>query len=427
MILKGSQRAGALGLAAHLLNGHDNEHVELHEIRNFVADDLRGALQEARAISSGTRCKQFLFSLALSPPPKVNAPTELFEDALNRIEARLGLEGQPRVVVFHEKQGRRHAHCVWSRIDSKEMKAINLPYFKTRLMEVSKELYLEQGWKMPLGMLDRTQRNPLNYTREQWEQAKRRNDSPQAIKRALLECWAVSDNRNAFQSALERQGYYLAQGDRRGYVAVDWRGEVYSLSRWVDVPSKALKAKLGAPETLPSVAQTKAELDEKLAVHVRTVVASIRSRYDDQLKPTVTHRMEMTARHRKERTDLTVVQQDRWQHECIERNKRVRKGFFGLIDRFTGNRYRTLHENEALAFQAHLRDQKQREDLINRQLQERGLQHRIDRLRVQMEQKIADFRKQVFAELGEQRSEVVRDFESAVAVKIQNPGPELSM
>jgi hypothetical protein len=28
------------------------------------------------------------------------------------------LNGQPRVIVFHEKNGRRHAHCVWSRIST---------------------------------------------------------------------------------------------------------------------------------------------------------------------------------------------------------------------------------------------------------------------------------------------------------------------
>lgn len=47
MILKGSQRSGALKLAAHLLNDRDNDHVELHELRGFTADDLHGALREA--------------------------------------------------------------------------------------------------------------------------------------------------------------------------------------------------------------------------------------------------------------------------------------------------------------------------------------------------------------------------------------------
>jgi hypothetical protein len=62
MILKGSQRSGALKLAAHLLNERDNDHVELHDLRGFTADDLHGALRESEAIAKGTRCRQHLFS-----------------------------------------------------------------------------------------------------------------------------------------------------------------------------------------------------------------------------------------------------------------------------------------------------------------------------------------------------------------------------
>jgi hypothetical protein len=68
MILKGSQRGGGQDLAAHLLRLDDNDHVRVHELRGFAADDLRGALKEAEAISRGTRCSQYLFSLSLSPP-----------------------------------------------------------------------------------------------------------------------------------------------------------------------------------------------------------------------------------------------------------------------------------------------------------------------------------------------------------------------
>ena len=42
MILKASQRAGGMRLAAHLLKTEDNEHVEIHEISGFVADFVSG-------------------------------------------------------------------------------------------------------------------------------------------------------------------------------------------------------------------------------------------------------------------------------------------------------------------------------------------------------------------------------------------------
>ena len=82
------------------------------------------ALNEAYAISRATRCKQFLFSLSFNPPKHENVSTETFERAIERAEDTLGLNGQPRAIVFHEKNGRRHCHAVWSRIKLDEMKAV---------------------------------------------------------------------------------------------------------------------------------------------------------------------------------------------------------------------------------------------------------------------------------------------------------------
>ena len=167
MILKGSQRSGGRQLAAHLLKTEDNEHVEVHELRGFMSDDLPSAFNEIHAVSKGTRAKQPFFSLSLSPPPQERVPIEVFETAIEQIEQKLGLDDQPRAIVFHEKEGRRHAHVVWSRIDTDEMKAINLPFYKMKLKDVSRELYLEYGWKIPPGIIDREDRNPLNFSREE--------------------------------------------------------------------------------------------------------------------------------------------------------------------------------------------------------------------------------------------------------------------
>ncbi|MGI9505989.1 MAG: relaxase/mobilization nuclease domain-containing protein, partial [Geminicoccaceae bacterium] len=118
MILKGNRRGGGMQMALHLLNAQDNEHVTIHEMRGFISDSLTEALTEAYAISRGTRCRKFLYSLSLNPPETEIVPVEVFETAINDIEKQLGFAGQPRAIVFHEKEGRRHAHCVWSRIDA---------------------------------------------------------------------------------------------------------------------------------------------------------------------------------------------------------------------------------------------------------------------------------------------------------------------
>lgn len=134
MILKGSQRGGAKQLGLHLLKTEENEHVELHDIRGFMSEDVVGALREAEAVSKGTKCKQFLFSVSLNPPETENVRIETFEQAIAAIEEKHGLADQPRVIVFHEKEGRRHCHAVWSRIDAETMTAKPLPFFKYKLM-----------------------------------------------------------------------------------------------------------------------------------------------------------------------------------------------------------------------------------------------------------------------------------------------------
>lgn len=157
MILKGSQRSGAGQLVRHLLK-NENEHVELHELRGFMTDELPDASQDAYAISQGTRCKHFLFSLSRNPQEFEKVPVEVFEKAVSQIEHKLGLEDQPGAIVFHQKEGRRHAHVVWSRIDANEMKTINLPHYKLKLLDISRELYLGLHWQMPRGLMNSEER-----------------------------------------------------------------------------------------------------------------------------------------------------------------------------------------------------------------------------------------------------------------------------
>ena len=70
MILKASKRSGGAQLGQHLLKTEENEHVEIYEVSGFVSDSVTGAMNEAYALARGTKCRQYLFSLSLSPPPQ---------------------------------------------------------------------------------------------------------------------------------------------------------------------------------------------------------------------------------------------------------------------------------------------------------------------------------------------------------------------
>lgn len=369
-------------MALHLLNGDQNEHVAVHQVQGFIAEDVLGALNEAYALSKATQCRQFMYSLSLNPPQDERVSIEVFEDTLARVEKKLGLEGQPRVVVFHEKEGRRHAHVVWSRINIDEMKAINISHPKLKLNDISKSLYLEHGWKMPYGFKDKSRRNPLNYTRAEWQQAMRTGQNPKAIKAALQECWAISDSRKSFESELQENGYYLARGDRRGFVAVDVYGEVYSLSRQLAVKKKDLEQRLGKAENLPSVPETKGAVFRQVSKLFNRYTGELNAQHKQKMQPLLHAKQTMTAQHRSMRTKLDEFQKARWQKEENQRAAKIRRGFKGIWDKLNGRYWKTREKNEKESYNAYLRDQQQREDLINKQLTERqNLQTQLNLLR----------------------------------------------
>ncbi|MFZ5961908.1 relaxase/mobilization nuclease domain-containing protein [Thalassococcus sp. BH17M4-6] len=373
MILKGSQRGGAKQLGLHLLKTVENEHVEIHDVRDFMTDDVVGALREAEAVSKGTKCRQFLFSVSLNPPERESVRIETFEDAIAKIEERHGLTDQPRVIVFHEKEGRRHCHAVWSRIDAETMTAKPLPFFKNKLMEVSKQLYLEHGWQMPKGLANAKDRDPKNFSLAEWQQAKRIGRHAGDFKGDIQEAWAISDSRQSFSHALEERGLYLARGDRRGHVAVAFEGEVISIPRAVGKPSKDITSRLGKPQALRSVEEARQRIAKDILPKLASHVAKARTDADAEKSALEARRQEMQTKHQAERAKLDAGQKARADAEALARSARFRKGLRGLLDRMTGRRAALDKQNQVEAIWALQRDREQRHGLVEEQLKERQM------------------------------------------------------
>lgn len=384
MILKGSQRAGAKQLASHLLNRRDNDQVTVLELRGFVADDLSGALHEAYAVSKATRCEQFLFSLSLNPPKDAPVGEEAFKRAADEAEKALGLEGQPRAIVLHEKEGRRHAHVVWSRIDPDEMKAINLSHFKRKLTTLSRELYLENEWSLPEGLKTHGGKSPLNFTLAEWQQTRRLDLDPREIKAVFREAWDQSDGPKAFAAALEAQGFHLARGDRRGVVALDVEGNVYAVGKYLGERTSSLRARLGSEDDLPSIAVVKAGLQDEVSDRFRALLSEMRTEQVAARAPLIARRDELRTEHRAQQAQLREAQALRWQAETEARTARLRTGIAGLWDKLSGKAAAIRDRNAVEAFEGLRRDQRERDQLVIDQLGERrAVQQRIEKLRRQ--------------------------------------------
>ncbi len=266
MISFASERGLGQDLATHLLNEHDNEEMELAEVRGAVAQDLHGAFAEWEfQAHARTKCKNYLFSLSVNPWEVANGrlTREQYFDYIDRTEARLGLSDQPRAVVFHIKDGREHCHVVWSRIDTGRGKAVHLPFFKDTMMMVTRDFAREHGLELPKGYEKRRDGKSSQLSLYEMHQQRAGGLSKEEHKQQVTDAWRMSDSPKAFVQALADRGYILATG-KRPYVLVDLYGHMNALPKLIDdktVRTKDIRGFLKTefpPESLPSVEDARA-------------------------------------------------------------------------------------------------------------------------------------------------------------------------
>jgi len=241
-----------------------NERAEVREVTGVAAEDLRGALLEMEAVASGTRTTKPFYHASINTRADERLTEAQRSEAIDRLEAKLGLSGQPRVVVVHEKEGREHCHIVWSRIDLEHMRAISDSHNYRKHEEVARDLEREfrhervQGAHAERDGKPRPDRTPSH---EEMLQAERGAVSPDEAKALVTDAWRRTDSGQTFRTALEERDWLLARGDRRDFVVVDPNGGTHSLARRVEgAKAKDIRARMADvyPETLPSVAQARA-------------------------------------------------------------------------------------------------------------------------------------------------------------------------
>lgn len=255
-----------------------------------------------------------------------------------------------------------------------------LAFTKRKLMELSKEIYLERGWEMPDGFIQPALRDPKNLTLAEWQQAKRIGQDAKELKAIFQSCWKQSDSQRSFANALKEHGLALAKGDRRGFVATDLNGEVYAIARWCGVKAKDVGVRLGKPDNLPSVALAKENLARAVLPAVEKLKRAAANK-EEQVKERQEKLLwQLTEKHQGERKQLSDRQNKRSQAELEIRQERFNKGLRGLFDRITGAYGKTKRQNELEAYNAFKRDQTERDGLVFKQLGEKRdhLKHQRD-------------------------------------------------
>jgi len=306
VIIKGTSCAGARRLTVHLTRTDTNERAEVKELQGVAAEDLRGALLEMEALASGSRATRPFYHASISTRADERLTDEQRAYAIDRLEDELGLTGQPRVVVIHEKEGREHCHIVWSRINLDTMRVISDSHNYRKHELVARELEREFGHERVQGAhVERDGKERPNRTPSHGEmlQAERTGMSASDVKERITELWRSTDNGPDFAKALWDAGFVLARGDRRDFVVIDANGGTHSLARRVEgAKAKDIRERMADvdPNRFPNVADAKRiqRLRQELAV-ARNVTTehrpeSVRLEEERRSKPSTGDGMEWT-------------------------------------------------------------------------------------------------------------------------------------
>lgn len=273
MIIKGSSRAGPSQLARHLQRADTNERVEIVEVR-WGHPDLNEALHDWQSMAAATRGSKGLYHANIDPAANYTMTAEQWAKSVDVLENELGLQGQPRAVVLHEKHGRQHIHVVWARtdIDTMTMRTDSNNYaaHERASLALEKEFGHEHvPGKHEKRDRDRQQEPPrATVGHDEWQQAERTGIDPRVRKAQITNLYEQSDTGQAFKASLEDAGYILAQGDRRDFVLVDEHGEIHSLGRQIKgVKAKDLRAFMASVPAvqLPTAAEAIAAQAERAA------------------------------------------------------------------------------------------------------------------------------------------------------------------
>ncbi|WP_210340454.1 relaxase/mobilization nuclease domain-containing protein [Bradyrhizobium sp. CCBAU 51753] len=187
---------------------------------------LRSTRIAGAARAKAARTQRPLYHASISPEAATPLRAEQITQAVDHLEDRLGLQGQPRVVLLHRKKDREHIHVVWSRIEADTGNAVSYSWNYRLHEQASRELEAMFGHRPVPNSPARRVRAPGDAEDYELRQAERCGLSPSKASQEITAIWnAASANPDELRTRLAETGYTLARGDRRVFVVIDRHGD----------------------------------------------------------------------------------------------------------------------------------------------------------------------------------------------------------
>lgn len=316
MIIKGKSRAGPSQLARHLGRADTNERVEILQLDS--AGTPAEAFRDWQTYTLATKGRLGLYHANIDPDAKYRMTPEQWTRAVDILEEELGLQGQPRAVVMHEKHGRQHIHVVWCRADMDTMTLRSDS--KNFLAHERASLRMEQEFgheHVPGKHAKRDRENQPELPRaevshDEWQQAERGGIGHRERKAQVTALFKASDSGMAFKAALEDAGYVLARGDRRDFVLLDAEAKVHSLGRQLPgVKANELRGFMAdiSPDALPTVTEAREDIRAQARAEPAKEAAPSEPEAETTRLDELRHAQELQEQLQRHNAEVTALQE----------------------------------------------------------------------------------------------------------------------
>jgi hypothetical protein len=263
----------------HLGNTEANERAELKQIRGVRADSLREALEEMqRQARINPRVINFMYHADFNPRLDEHLSPEERDRAFEIFEKERGIPTDAaRIVMEHVKEGRKHWHVVWYRLDDNG-RPFSDSLDATVAHHAAKTISYELGLEKVISPLTREpgtprpKRAPKAWEMYRGDQSGLDTREVTADVTGLLQL--CENDGKAFSQALETRGYIFARGDRitagePALMIIDLAGEDHHLPRRIEgMNAKQVNELMRHIDraSLPTIAEAKQQYgDRKLA------------------------------------------------------------------------------------------------------------------------------------------------------------------